>query len=120
MNTLKLSIIVISIVFCVACKKDTTDENFVPYICDEPISFAIEILPLISTNCSTSGCHSAASATAGYVFTNHTNISENSAIILKTIQHEQGVIPMPLGGSQLSPEQIGKFSCWIEQGKANN
>lgn len=103
-----------------ACTKETTDGSIEPFSCDEVVSFSEEVLPLITTNCSTSGCHSESSGSAGYIFSNHTNIAGNSALILKTIQHEQGVIPMPLGGSQLSPEQIGKVACWIEQGEANN
>ena len=103
-----------------SCSKDKTSGDIFPFDCDETISFSEEVLPLISSNCSTSGCHSAASGAAGYIFTNYDNIFENKNIMLKTMRHESGVTPMPLGQTQLSSEQIGIMDCWIEQGAMNN
>jgi len=102
-----------------SCSKDKTDD-VQPIACSDEISFSSDINALISMSCAASGCHNQTSGAAGYVFTNYENISNEKELILRTMQHEQGVTPMPLGQPKLAQEDIDKFYCWIEQGALNN
>lgn len=120
MNNKHLFVFVIAFMLIWSCSKDKTSGEITPFECDETISFSDEVLPLISNNCSTSGCHSASSGAGGYIFTNYDNIFESREIILKAIKHESGVVPMPFGQDQLPPEQIELIECWIEQGAMDN
>lgn len=101
-----------------ACKKD--EPTPVTPECSAQISYASDIATLISTSCATSGCHNAASSSAGFVFENHSQVSNNASIILSVIRHESGFQAMPQGASKWSDEQINNFACWVEQGKLNN
>lgn len=85
--------------------------------CADTISFATQIAPLISNNCTS--CHNTGNST-GYTFTNHTNISSNAADILKALRGEGGFQLMPQGGPALNDSLIQQFSCWINQGTLNN
>lgn len=106
-----------------ACVKDKTIEPVpVPtFLCTDTVSFENDLLvPLFNTSCNTSGCHSGADAAASYVFEAHDLISVNSTVILKVINHDATVSPMPKGGEKLADSLIQKFDCWIQQGKLNN
>lgn len=106
------------VVLAIACKKEEpTPDNLV---CENQISYASDIATIISTSCATSGCHNAASSSAGFVFENHSQVSDNASIILSVIRHESGFQAMPQGASKWSNEQINNFACWVNQGKLNN
>lgn len=102
-----------------SCKKDKTPEVIAPLECNDTISFATTIQPLINQSCATSGCHNA-SGSGGYNFSSYTSIFNNREIILKTIRHEAGVTAMPIGAPKLTDVQINSVACWIEQGAPNN
>lgn len=102
-----------------SCDKDKTGEP-IPNECADTVSFATTIEPLIQTSCSTSGCHDAGSAAAGYNLEGYTNISANANIILTVIRHESGVVPMPYFQPKLSDSLIKNVGCWINQGTLNN
>lgn len=101
-----------------SCKKDKTSPA-TSGDCPDTISFATKIEPLIQQNCSTTGCHDAASA-GGYNLLGHSNISANATIVLSVIKHDAGVTPMPFGGTKLADSLATQFNCWIQQGKLNN
>ena len=77
--------------------------------------FAADVLPLISSECATSGCHDA-TASGGLIFQNHAQISgakdriNTRAVVEKT---------MPAAGP-LQPSEINIIRCWIESGAPNN
>ncbi len=75
---------------------------------------------MIQQNCSTSGCHNAASAASGYDLEGHGNISTNANAILSVIRHESGVVAMPYFQPKLNDSIIDQFDCWMIQGKLNN
>lgn len=101
-----------------SCKKDTVEDIGVD--CPDEISYASDVATILATSCNTSGCHNAAGSAAGFVFENHSQVSDNATIILNVIRHEAGFSPMPKFAAKLSDEQINKVACWIEQGKLNN
>ena len=112
--------IVIGTVFLVSCKKDVTPE-FIPVAenCPDTISYSLQIQPLLDINCSTSGCHDAATGASGYILTTHAEVSSASSAVYDAMNHS-GPTPMPLGGAKLADSLIKQFECWIEQGTQNN
>ncbi len=102
-----------------ACRKEKAPFTPVSSDCPNTISFQTQIKTLMDNNCSTSGCHDA-TGQAGYVLTNHSQVSLHANQILKVIRHEAGVENMPQGAPKLADSLIQQFSCWINQGKPNN
>lgn len=86
--------------------------------CPDTVFYNVTIKPLIDQNCTTSGCHDAASHTAGYDLTTYTNVSANADVILASM-HGITLTLMPLGNA-LPAQSIQNFQCWINQGKLNN
>lgn len=88
--------------------------------CPTVISFNSQIEPMISTNCSTSGCHNAPGP-GKPALTNHSEISANASQIRNVINKNQGEPSfMPLGGQKLADSLLQQFDCWNEQGKQDN
>jgi hypothetical protein len=111
--------LMIFIISASACKKDQTSQGEMNVDCDTIISYESDIRQTIQQSCNTTGCHSAASNSAGYNFETYESVSTNADIILSVIRHDPGVVAMPIG-DKLSDEYIENFYCWIEQGKQNN
>ncbi len=89
--------------------------------CTDTILFNAELMTEIFTpSCNTAGCHNAVDAASSYDFTNHANVSSAADLILKTLNHENGVTAMPLGAAKIEDSLIQKFDCWINQGKLDN
>src|SRR5665647_222435 len=89
--------------------------------------FATEILPLINSNCATSGCHDAISRKEGVELTSYSKIrgyvtpfnganSKLYNVIIKT--NDDRMPPAPL--SPMAAAQIAKILKWINQGALNN
>jgi len=115
------SFLVIIVLFA-ACAKDKV--NFDPNAltladCTDSISFVNDVKPIIEQNCSTSGCHDAASS-GGYQFVTYAQISAGAEVIFKSMNHAQGISPMPQGAPKLSDAQIKTVGCWNLQGRLNN
>lgn len=108
-------IIMAGLTVFLSCKKDKT----VPAECIEEVSFATEVLPVIETNCSTSGCHDASGA-GGYNLSSYVGISASADAVYHAVNHDSGFQPMPMGGSKLADSTIQKIYCWIQQGKLDN
>lgn len=88
--------------------------------CPTIVSFSTQIEPMITTNCSTSGCHNVAGP-GKPALTNHSQISANDSQIRNVIKKNPGDPQfMPLGGQKLADSLIQQFGCWIEQGSQDN
>lgn len=111
---LLLAVLGLVLVF-LSCKKDKT----LPGECSDEVSFATDVLPIIETNCSTSGCHDASSA-GGYNLSSYVGIEVNAEAIYRAINHDSGFQPMPLGAEKLPDSTIQNIYCWILQGKLDN
>ncbi len=120
--TLGLVTFVLMAVSVASCNKDKT--LIEPVVdnsaCPDTISFAATVEPLIQANCSTSGCHDAATATSGYNLEGYVNISTNANIISDVINHNSGPTPMPFGQPKLNDTLIQQFDCWVAQGTLDN
>ncbi len=104
-----------------SCRKDKVPVIIAdPGDCPDTISFATQVEPIMVANCSTSGCHDAASQANGYNLEGHANIATNANDILTVIKHEGGMTPMPYNAPKLADSLIQQFECWTAQGKLNN
>jgi len=83
-------------------------------ICIDTILFSTQIEPMIQNNCT--GCHNIGGSLP--TLTNHAEISSYAKSILSTMNGSPQL--MPLNGPALHDTLIQQFSCWINQGKANN
>lgn len=117
---MKYFLFTILIFAAISCRKDKVEEIIpVEEECPEERSFSDDVLPILSTNCSTSGCHNASSQSGGYIFETYEQVDEHAAIILSAMKHETSS-PMPQGAPKLADSTTQTFDCWIKQGKLNN
>jgi hypothetical protein len=99
-----------------SCSKEKVPTTIMDPNCIDTVSFNATVLPIIQQNCVS--CHNVGNST-GYIFSNHTNISNQSSAILGAMQ-EQGFLLMPQGGPTLPDSTIQFIKCWVSQGKLNN
>jgi len=102
-----------------SCTKDKTMPAE-PVECDNEISFAQDVQPILMNSCATTGCHSTSSSANNMAFENYAGVFQHRELILKTVRHEAGVTPMPIGAGQLAASDIQKIACWISQGALDN
>lgn len=108
-----------------SCTKDKSAapliENIKKEPCSDTLSFSGKILPAILTpSCNTSGCHNSTTAAAGLDLTTYAGVAPISEILLKSMNHESGISPMPKNAPKMNDSLIAIFECWINQGKLNN
>ena len=114
------SIVFVSLIYSsvTSCAKDKV-QQFIP-ITTDTISFSQTVLPLMLTNCATSGCHDSGSAAGGRILDNYESISQNANDASSAMRGEGGLQQMPLGADQLPDSTVSQFRAWISQGKQNN
>ena len=99
--------------------------------CDpDSIYFEQQILPILVSNCTQSGCHNVASAADGVVLTNYNNLINsnivtpgnpgNSDLYEVLVETDPDKVMPPPGENPLSPSQISLIQTWIQQGAQNN
>jgi hypothetical protein len=101
-----------------ACTKDKVQPAPIDASCADTISFAIDILPIMESNCT--GCHNANNASGGYDLTNHAGVTQNTGKLYGSIVHDGSASSMPKGGDKIADALIQKVYCWINQGAKNN
>ena len=125
MDFLKTSIIALIIaILSTGCYFNNEEELYGTVPCKEnSISYQLDVLPIITNNCYS--CHSdekAASNGQGNKLEGHDNLKiyVDNSFLLKTINHEAGVSPMPLNKQKLSDCEINTITQWINEGSKNN
>jgi mono/diheme cytochrome c family protein len=105
-----------------ACDQDQTPVPSETSNCDSNIAYyKNDILPILSSSCSQSGCHDAASHKEGYDFTTYTSAKRAANGELVEVIKKNGEERMPPAGyPQLSSAQIGLIEKWVAQGALNN
>ncbi len=99
--------------------------------CDpDTVYFENDILPLLISNCSTSGCHDQASAQDGVILVDYASIINTGDVVpgnpgnsklYEVLVETDPEKRMPLSPADpLTSEQIQKVSTWIAQGAKNN
>jgi mono/diheme cytochrome c family protein len=84
------------------------------------MSFQTDIQPLLQTSCVS--CHNSGFASGGINLDGYDNIKSiaQSGLLSKVINHESGVVAMPMNADKLTECTIKKIDAWIEQGAKNN
>lgn len=107
-----------------------TPNSPVPDIpCDpDSVYFVNQVLPILVSNCTMSGCHDPASHKDGVVLNNYTNVINTTEVVpfkpnkgdlYEALTETDPDKRMPPGGN-LPADLINKIKTWIEQGALNN
>lgn len=108
---------------------DSTDTTIVPGPTDTGICFERDILPIFISNCAKSGCHDAASAEKGYVFTGYITITQKKfepgspdecELYEAITEDDEDKIMPPPPNQPLSASQIDLIRRWIKEGAPNS
>lgn len=95
----------------------------------DSIYFALQILPILQSNCAMSGCHDAASAQDGVILTDYTNVMNTADVrpfdldgsdlyeVITETDPDKVMPPPP--NNTLSSDQIQLIAQWINQGALN-
>jgi len=79
------------------------------------LSYANDIVPIISSKCSVTGCHNGDLGESRN-WSKYANV-KNNALTIKTRTANRS---MPAGGLTLTQEQIDKIGCWVDDGAPEN
>ena len=78
----------------------------------------------MAAQCATSGCHNAATASAGANLSGYATIksyiTSNKDFFIGSIKHTSGFSAMPKGSNKLATCDISKIESWINAGMLNN
>ena len=88
------------------------------------VKYSALVSPLIASNCATSGCHNAASASAGVNLSSYdaikNYIASSKIVFIGSIKQTSGYSKMPKGGSKFADCDIQKIESWINANMPNN
>jgi hypothetical protein len=99
-----------------SCYNDKEEILYGAITCDGVnTSFAVNVFPIIQTNCAITDCHAAGSTNGPGPLTSYTQI-KNAAIEIKSAVVSRF---MPKDGN-LTIGQIKTISCWVDAGAPNN
>ena len=117
-------LLVVGVIGSACLKEKALNPLEIGFSCSDSdsVSFSNEIkAEIFDVSCNVSDCHDATTASSGFVFENYEQISSNSEILVRALNHDPSISPtMPFGGSKIVDSLIQKFECWIDQGKPNN
>ena len=99
------------------CTSDSTDELTIP--APSAITYELNVKPIINTSCSTSGCHNAASNSAGLTLENYTQVRDAFINRNALSRMENTNTPMPPSGN-LPNTTIQIIKNWRDQGYLEN
>lgn len=110
------------IILLSACYKNSLEELSNSTDCDvSNISYSKDIKPILNISCNISGCHNTNSTqTFSLEKFDEVKAEAESGLLLKSINHEAGVSPMPKNVSKLTDCHINKITAWVNAGTPNN
>ena len=94
--------------------------DFPQYVCDEEMSFAEDVKPILSMKCAISGCHNGDMG-PDLNWTNFEQFSKRvqSGLVKYRVTHR--IMPPSFSPEgPLTQEQINTIACWADQGGLNN
>jgi hypothetical protein len=128
----KISSIIFSLSVCIGltgCYYDTEEELYPDSgstTCDTiTVSYATDIVPIVSAKCSTPGCHAGVNAAAGIPLETHAGVKgfldTDKALFISSIIWDGNASNMPKGSStKMSDCNINTIRAWINAGYPNN
>lgn len=118
----KTLLFILLAVTAVSCYWENEETLFPAGECDTiDVSYSEDIVQILSFHCYT--CHSNANALNfgnGITLEDYKDVAASSALVLGSIKHEDGFIPMPRNGEKLDSCQIMIFEAWVNEGNPDN
>jgi hypothetical protein len=115
---------VIEVWIAQGAEQNPCDGSVIP---PDEICFVQDILPMISSNCGTQGCHDAATHREGYVLIDYNTImngiqpnSLNGSAIYQSVTGNEEEFMPPSPRTPLTPKQIADLREWILSGAENS
>lgn len=103
-------------VLLASCTSDNEEDLFDQEPCDETVSLANDVQPIVNSNCALSGCHVSGAQSP--------NLSVKQNIIDRASQIKQRTqsrsMPPPGSGVTLTDAEIATLSCWVDNGANDN
>ena len=101
-----------------SCYNDNEEDLYGPVNCDiTSVSFSIDVSPIISSSCSTTGCHSAGGTAPG----DFSVFSELEAKVIDGSFENRVLIQRNMPpNSQLSNCELQILQAWLDGGAQNN
>jgi hypothetical protein len=119
-----LLLFVFAIISFEGCYYDTEETLYPPTgVCDTAnVTYSGTIKSIVQTNCNTSGCHDAVTASAGYDFTTYDGLkgAADDGSLYGSITYDSNWSAMPKNGNKLDKCSITKIKIWIDAGALNN
>ena len=109
------------LVFPTSCVSNNEEELYPDETCDTlNITYSGTIAPIISQNCER--CHSAVAPSSGIPLEGYDNLkaSVDNEMLLGSIRHDDGFVPMPEDGPKLPDCDIRQIEIWVEDGAPDN
>lgn len=101
-----------------ACAYENEEELFGEEACTPgAVTFAIDIQPIIETNCALPGCHNGSNASIPD-WTLFSNIQDKATLI--KIRTANNTMPPSTSGITLTSSEIADIGCWVDDGAQNN
>ena len=128
----KISFIIFSFSMCIGltgCYYDTEEELYPDSgstICDTvSVSYANDIVPIVSSKCSNPSCHAGVNAAAGIPLETYAGVKAyldaDKALFISSIIWDGNASNMPKGASaKMSDCNINTIRAWINNGYPNN
>lgn len=105
-----IHLLIVMFFLLISCSKSS--DNLALNTCDPNVSYARTILPILNTNCNTSGCHDDITTTA----LNNYQIVHDGAMQIK-ISIIAGRMPK---NKVLQTSEKNAILCWVDNGAKNN
>ena len=105
------------------CYFDKENELYPQGVCDtSDVKFSTAIQPIIQANCAVAECHVNPNPQAGILLSDYAGVKliADDGTLLKTINHDPAVSPMPKNAAKLTDCQIRKITMWVNAGAPNN
>lgn len=100
------------LIFPTGCKNYNEVDLYPP--CDTVnVTYTDDIYPIVSANCLP--CHTTVNAFGNVVLDNvdSARIVARNGLLLKAVNHDPSVVPMPKGGAKLPSCELSKFDAWV-------
>ena len=130
-NTFRITLTIIGSIllstYFQSCYNDNEEDLYgaSTTVCDTAVgTYTKSVLPIMNAQCATSGCHNAATASAGANLSGYATtkayITNSKDFFLGSIKHTSGFSVMPKGGNKIPTCDISKIESWINAGMPNN
>ncbi|MBK6731077.1 MAG: hypothetical protein IPG60_08945 [Bacteroidetes bacterium] len=119
------TIVMVVVSFFQSCYYDNAEELLGTQVCDTAaVSFNLDVLPILLTNCATTGCHNEESHQSDIILNTYANVMASdvviSGLLVGAVDWLDGFSPMPENASQLPACDRALITSWVNQGALNN